>query len=88
MWQITFWGQLLKKNMRKLLQQVLFNFLFMVKTSWLSSNQWDLDVTLSFFVLIWYLLVILPTGIQFIGRNRIICLALLSLSMIAITDSG
>ena len=55
MWQITFWGQLLKKNMRKLLQQVLFNFLFMVKTSWLSSNQWDLDVTLSFFVLIWYL---------------------------------
>ena len=44
-----------KKNMRKLLQQVLFNFLFMVKTSWLSSNQWDLDVTLSFFVLIWYL---------------------------------
>ena len=33
-------------------------------------------------------IVILPTGIQFIGRNRIIYLALLSLSTIAITDSG
>ena len=41
----------------------------MILLSWLTFNQWNPGIILSFFVLVWYLFVIVPVAIQ-LGENK------------------